>query len=96
MNTPAQLTTQSSAAPWEWSLKPATATRLTATAQPRFVAVTEGRVWLTRNDSEIGRDADIWLSAGERFPLPAGSEWIVEGWPSARLELLEAPVSRLS
>ena len=93
MSTPSSHLTHQSAAPWEWSLGPATATRLRAAPLPRFVAVTEGRVWLTRSGAGT-EGADVWLEAGERFSLPAGTEWVVEGWPSARLELLEAPAGR--
>ncbi len=78
-------------APWEWPLATATATRLAAAPLPRWLTVTAGRVWLTQ--SGAGPDADdVWLLAGERHALPAGTEWVVEGWPEARVELLEAPL----
>ena len=35
---------------------------------------------------------DIWLTAGQSGLLPAGSVWVMEGWPQARLSLLmQAP-----
>ncbi|MBK1612959.1 hypothetical protein CKO44_05670 [Rubrivivax gelatinosus] len=77
-------------APWEWAVEPATAVRLPAANQPRWLAVSEGRVWLTR--SGAGPHAqDVWLQTGERHELPAGTEWVLEGWPAAQVELLEAP-----
>ena len=77
-------------APWEWPLPAATAVRMPAASLPRWLLVTAGRVWLTRSGSGPQGD-DVWLNAGERHPLPAGSEWVVEGWPEASVELLEAP-----
>jgi hypothetical protein len=80
-------------APWEWPLEAARATRLAAADHPRWLAVTAGRVWLTRSGAGI-EGGDLWLAEGERHLLPAGSEWVVEGWPQARVELLEAPQRR--
>jgi hypothetical protein len=53
--------------------------------------VEEGRVWLTRSQRELAPGDDVWLSAGQRLPLPPGSEWVAEGWPEARVVLLQAP-----
>jgi len=83
------------ASPWEWLLSPATATRLASADRARWLAVTGGRVWLTQSGAGPDGD-DVWLAAGERHRLPAGTEWVVEGWPQARIELLEAPAPRLS
>jgi len=83
--------THQTSAPWEWPLAAATARRLPAADTPRWLQVTAGRVWLTQSGAGLEGD-DIWLAAGERHALPAGSEWVVEGWPEARVELLEAPV----
>lgn len=77
-------------APWEWAVGPATAMRVPAAGQPRWLVVSEGRVWLTRSGAGPYGE-DIWLNAGERHELPCGSEWVIEGWPSAQVELLEAP-----
>jgi hypothetical protein len=79
-----------STAPWEWPLEAARATRVDAEARPRWLAVTSGRAWLTRSGAGV-EGGDVWLEAGERHLLPAGSEWVVEGWPQARVELLEEP-----
>ena len=95
MDTEIMMIAHQAAAPWEWPLKPHSATRLAAEGHARWLAVTEGRVWLTQ--SGVGPDGeDVWLAAGERHLLPAGTEWVVEGWPQARIELLEAPAPRLS
>ncbi|MDE2455997.1 MAG: DUF2917 domain-containing protein, partial [Burkholderiales bacterium] len=78
------------ATPWEWSLARATATRLRAAPRPRWLLVTAGRVWLTQS-GRGSESEDVWLGTGERLLLPAGSDWVAEGWPEARVELLEAP-----
>jgi hypothetical protein len=78
--------------PWEWTLPAGEATKLAAAPVARWLAVTEGRVWLTQ--SGAGPESpDVWLDAGERHRLPAGTEWVAEGWPEARVELLEAPAA---
>jgi hypothetical protein len=77
-------------APWEWSLVPGHAIKLASRTRPRWLRVTQGRAWFTQSGSGP-QGEDVWLSAGERQLLPAGSEWVAEGWPDARLELLEAP-----
>jgi hypothetical protein len=59
--------------------------------QLRWLAVEEGRVWLTRSQQALEPGEDIWLSAGQHLPLPAGSEWVAEGWPEASVVVLEAP-----
>lgn len=80
------------AAPWEWPLAPARATRLRARRRPRWLVVTQGRVWLTRSGAGPQGD-DVWLREGERQLIAAGTEWVAEGWPEARVALLEAPAA---
>lgn len=70
----------------EWVLPRGQAQRLPASTRRRELRVVEGRVWATR----AGEPQDWWLAAGERLALPAGAELVVEGWPQARFELLEA------
>lgn len=94
MNT-ATMTSSHQSAPWEWALEARAATRLPAALLPRWLLVTTGRVWLTRSGAGL-EGGDVWLEAGERHALPAGSEWVVEGWPEARVALLEAPQRRVS
>lgn len=80
-------------APWDWTLHNREAQTLTAAAAPRWLRVEEGCLWLTRRDSHGQREDDVWLTAGESLALPAGSEWVLEAWPQARLSLLlQAPV----
>lgn len=69
----------------------AQARRLRAAPRSRWLAVEVGRVWLTRSCSAASPEADIWLAAGQRQWLAPGSEWVVEGWPDARVAVLEAP-----
>jgi hypothetical protein len=82
-------------APWEWSLARASATRLRPCAVPRWLRVSAGRAWLTQSGGGPQSD-DVWLSAGQRHLLPAGTDWVAEGWPEARVEVLEAPSRGLS
>jgi hypothetical protein len=79
--------------PWAWQLAPRQATTLAAEAETRWLRVEQGNVWITRRNGPEQAD-DIWLGAGESLALPAGSEWVLEGWPQARLSLLlEAPAA---
>jgi len=80
--------------PWEWSVGARSATRLAAAECDRWLLVTAGLAWLTRSGAGPHGD-DVWLAGGERHLLPAGSEWVVEGSPAARLALLETPQSPL-
>jgi len=75
--------------PWVWPL--CGVSRLKATREVRWLVVDEGRVWLTRSQRHAGLNDDIWLGPGQRHRLPAGSEWVVEAQPNARLELLLVP-----
>jgi hypothetical protein len=68
------------------SLSRSRAARLAPSAQARHLRVTAGRVWLTRSGAGPEGE-DVWLSAGESLCLPAGTEWVAEGWPEARAEL---------
>lgn len=95
MNTQSMTISHQNSAPWQWLLGRGEVTRFERTDHARWVHVAEGRVWLTR--SGAGPDeADVWLEAGQRHLLPAGTEWVAEGWPQACVELVEAPAPRLS
>jgi len=83
-------------APWLWTLPRAAARRLPQAASARWLAVTEGRVWLTRSGKRLQPGEDVWLSAGEHLLLPAGSDWVAEGWPQAQMAMLEAPQDEVS
>jgi hypothetical protein len=75
--------------PFVWPLAPRKAVTLTADGAPRALWVHEGRVWLTRQ-CPTGMPDDIWLDAGQSHTLPAGTEWVVEAWPQARVSLVQA------
>lgn len=79
------------AAPWQWRLSSRCARRLPPAAQTRWLAVEEGRVWLTRSQQVLEPGEDVWLSAGQRVQLPPGSDWVAEGWPDAKVVVLEGP-----
>jgi hypothetical protein len=76
--------------PAEWALPRGQARRLPAAPRGRWLAATHGRAWLTRSGSGPAREADVFVAAGQRHWLPAGSEWVVEGWGDAGFLLLEA------
>lgn len=78
-------------APWQWRLSARRAQRLAAAPALRWLAVEEGRVWVTRSQASMDGAEDVWLAAGDRLPLPPGSEWVAEGWPEARVVVLQAP-----
>jgi hypothetical protein len=81
-------------APWDWRLVGQQAQTLPADPAHRWLRVEEGCLWLTRRDSHGQREDDLWLSAGQSAALPAGSEWVLQAWPQARLTLLlQAPAS---
>ncbi len=96
MNTQSMTNVHQNSAPWLWPLGQGEATRFEAAGHARWLLVAEGRVWLTRSGAGRDEGADVWLEAGQRHLLPAGTEWVAEGWPQARVELAEAPAPRLS
>jgi hypothetical protein len=83
-------------AAFDWCLPAGAAETLAAGARGCFVRVEDGALWLTRT---LGRSAlergeqpdDLWLAAGESQWLPAGSHWVLQPWPAARVRLLQAP-----
>jgi Protein of unknown function (DUF2917) len=91
MTTPTSMTKthQTPSLPWQWPLRGAR--RLPAADDGRWLLVADGNAWLTRSEGAEGLSDDIWLAAGQRQWLPAGSEWVIEGWPAAQLELVLAP-----
>jgi hypothetical protein len=91
MNTSLMSESHQAPNPWAWGLAPGQATTLVAEPEPRWLRVEEGCVWVTRRDGS-GQADDIWLRAGQSLALPAGTAWVIEGWPHARLALLlQAP-----
>ena len=75
-------------APFVWSLPAREALTLAADSAPRALWVHEGRVWLTRQCHACTPD-DVWLQAGQSHTLPAGSEWVIEAAPMARVTLVQ-------
>jgi hypothetical protein len=91
MNTLPMSESHQSGAPWAWLLAPGQATTLAAQPEARWLRVEQGCVWVTRVDGGAQAE-DIWLRAGQSLALPAGTAWVAEGWPQARLALLlQAP-----
>lgn len=81
----------SRSSPWQWRFSSRCARRLRPAPALRWLAVEEGRVWLTRSQQALEPGEDVWLSAGQRVALPPGTDWVAEGWPEARVLVLEAP-----
>ena len=90
MNTTAMNERHQSAAPWAWQLAEREAATLAPQPVPRWLQVEEGCVWLTPLRAQA-HSPDVWLQAGERLELPAGSAWVLQAWPQARMSLLAPP-----
>jgi len=74
-----------------WALSEGSALRLAAEPRGRWLRVTQGRLWLTHSAQRPEElPLDCWLEAGDSVELPAGQDAVLEAWPSARFELLEA------
>jgi hypothetical protein len=58
--------------------------RALAPTRPRVGA---GQVDLASADVAERDLSDLWLVAGESVQLPAGSDWVMQAWPEARLTL---------
>lgn len=87
-----QALSSDSVEPWTWDLASHVATTLQAADGMRWLRVHSGSVWLTQADATEQMQAeDIWLSAGQSLALPAGSRWVLQAWPQARLSLLAQP-----
>lgn len=76
-------------APWTLALGAGQARRLPAVPRTRWLRVVEGRLWLTASVAAPRVSEDLWLAAGHGWRIAPGVEVVVEGWPSAGLELLE-------
>ena len=74
-----------------WRLAPGQSSTLKAAGDTRWLRVCEGKLWVTtagRLGVEIPDDA--WLQPGEVLELPAGVSAVLEGWPQASFQVLEA------
>ena len=74
-----------------WTLSPGQVRSLTTGPGERLLRVVEGRVWLTLPGSVDEPAEDLWLESGDGVVLPEGSQLLIEGWPSARFQLLVTP-----
>lgn len=86
-------------AAFDWCLSAGAAEALGPTSTGCFVRVEEGALWLTRTLDRTAlarreQPDDLWLGAGESLWLPAGSRWVLQAWPAARVRLLQAPPAR--
>lgn len=77
-------------APWVWQLAESQAATLVPQAEPRWLHVEDGCVWVTAQNA--GPHApDLWLNAGDSLELPAGSTWVLQAWPQAQMSVLARP-----
>jgi hypothetical protein len=91
MTTPSLMMNPQQSASDAWSLAPGEVRSLTTGPGERWLRVSEGRVWLTLPGSVDEPADDVWLETGETVALPEGSRLVLEGWPSARFQLLVPP-----
>ena len=90
MTTAALMTKSQQSESASWTLAPGQVRSLTTSGE-RWLRVLEGRVWLTLPGSIDEPAEDLWLEAGQGIELPEGSRVLIEGWPSARFQLLVPP-----
>jgi hypothetical protein len=76
------------AAPWAARLGLGAAATLAPARVARWLLVDEGCVWATRSVG-AGQAEDLWIGAGQSLALPAGSAWVLEGWPQAQVTLAQ-------
>ena len=90
MNTQPMKNLHETNAPWVWQLAEREAATLAAQAVPRWLHVEDGCVLVTAENA--GPHApDLWLKDGDSLELPAGSAWVLQAWPEARMSLLAPP-----
>jgi hypothetical protein len=77
----------------QWDLPEGSALRLAPAPAPRVLAITAGRVWLTRSGAGEAAASDVWLEAGESARVAPDDEVVLEAWPQARFTVLESPAS---
>lgn len=76
-----------------WSLPTRASTTLRIGPGSRVLRVCEGRLWLTTSGTARQASIDLWLLPGESAELAAGLSIVMEGWPSARFQLLVPPAA---
>lgn len=62
------------------------ALRLSGSREVRQLRVLRGRLWVTITDEP----GDHWLQPGESLTLPPGRRVVLEAWPQADFQLLQA------
>ncbi len=79
-----------------WQLAPGRSSTLRAASRTRWLRVSEGRLWVTANGRLGGAvPDDAWVLPGQVLEVPAGVEAVLEGWPQASFQVLEAaPATR--
>jgi hypothetical protein len=75
--------------PWAWCMAGHEVTTLKASAEPRWLLVSAGSVWVTQVNTMTPGETpdDLWLAAGQSLCLPARSTWVLEAWKPAELSL---------
>ncbi len=79
-------------APWAWALAGHEAATLSASPLARWLRVDEGCLWVTPEQAGPETE-DLWLQPGDSLELPAGTRWVLQAWPQARLSVLLAPAA---
>jgi hypothetical protein len=74
-----------------WALPERAATTLEIGPGARVLQVCAGRLWVTTAGTAHEAARDVWLAPGDDVELPAGLTVVLEGWPSARFQLLVPP-----
>lgn len=79
-----------------WQLAPGRSSTLAAASVARWLQVSEGRLWVTTGGQLGGAvPDDAWVLPGQVLEVPAGVSAVLEGWPKASFQLLEAaPAAR--
>lgn len=85
---------QAAATDWTIALPAGAARTIAPAAHARWIAVTQGQLWLTLTDAPADAGGDVWLQPGQGFALGAGIEAVVEGRGAAAFQLVEAPLPR--
>lgn len=74
----------------QWALGGRGVAPLPRAGRDRLLCLRSGRLWLT-GPGDDGREADVWLEAGDCATLPAGTAWLAGAEPSATWVMLELP-----
>lgn len=78
----------------QWALGGRAVAPLPRAGHDRLLCLRSGRLWLT-GPGDGGREADVWLEAGDCATLAAGSAWLAGAEPAASWVMLELPARPL-